>query len=175
MQASLMNPAVFEQLNKLHDDFQTARPFRHVIIDDFLREDVAEQMLLDFPSVDDPSKLVNEFGAPNPKSAISDVKSLAPVFQELDQYIQSREFLDAMQRITGIPDLRYDPWYYGAGTHENFHGAGLDAHYDFNIHPKTAYHRRLNAIVYLNRDWAPEWQGDIAFHTDPWDLQERRP
>ena len=171
MQASLMNPAVFEQLNKLHDDFQTARPFRHVIIDDFLREDVAEQMLLDFPSVDDPSKLVNEFGAPNPKSAISDVKSLAPVFQELDQYIQSREFLDAMQRITGIPDLRYDPWYYGAGTHENFHGAGLDAHYDFNIHPKTAYHRRLNAIVYLNRDWDPEWQGDIAFHTDPWDLK----
>ena len=171
MRASLINPAVLEQLNRLQGDFQTAQPFRHVVIDNFLREEVAERMRLDFPSVDDPSKLVNEFGAPNPKSAISDVKSLAPVFQELDQYIQSREFLDAMERITGIPDLRYDPWYYGAGTHENFHGAGLDAHYDFNIHPKTAYHRRLNAIVYLNKDWAAEWQGDIAFHTDPWDLK----
>lgn len=141
------------------------------MIDEFLRPEAAEDMLRDFPTVDDPSKLVNEFGVPNPKSAISDVRSLAPIYLEMDQYIQSDEFLTAMSRLTQIPDLRYDPWYYGAGTHENFHGAGLDAHYDFNIHPKTAYHRRLNAIVYLNKDWDPQWKGDIAFHTNPWDLQ----
>jgi hypothetical protein len=167
----LINPAVLEDLNQLHAKFETAKPFRHVIIDDFLRSDVAEQMLRDFPTVDDPSKLVNEFGAPNPKSQISDVKSLSSIYVEVDDYIQSPEFLRAMEVITGIPDLRYDPWYYGAGTHENFHGAGLDAHYDFNIHPRTAYHRRLNAIVYLNKDWDPSWKGDIAFHTDPWDLK----
>ena len=168
---SIINQHVISDLNKLHDDFRNARPFRHVVIDDFLRPEVAEAMLAQFPSVDDPSKLLNEFGAPNPKSAISDVRSLAKPFVDVDSYIQTREFLDLMSAVTGIPDLRYDPWYYGAGTHENFHGAGLDAHYDFNIHPKTAYHRRLNAIVYLNKDWNPEWRGDIAFHTDPWDLK----
>ncbi len=171
MSLSFINREVLENLDRLHAEFKNGRPFRHVIVDDFLRADVAERMLSDFPTVKDPSKLLNEFGDPNPKSAISDVKSLAPVYVELDQYIQSREFLSAMERVTGIADLRYDPWYYGAGTHENFHGAGLDAHYDFNIHPKTAYHRRLNAIVYLNKDWDPAWNGDIAFHTDPWDLK----
>lgn len=171
MGPSLINPAVLNDLDRLHTEFETAKPFRHVVIENFFREDVAEQMLLDFPTVEDPSTLVNEFGAPNPKSAISNVRSLAPVYVDVDDYIQSAEFLTAMQRITGIPDLRYDPWYYGAGTHENFHGAGLDAHYDFNIHPKTAHHRRLNAIVYLNKDWDPQWKGDIAFHTDPWDLK----
>ena len=171
MSRSLINPDVLASLGKLHVEFATAEPFRHVVIEDFLQTDVAERMLDDFPVVEDPSRLVNEFGKPNPKSAISDVNSLAPVFREVDEYIQSGEFLRVMEQITGIPDLRYDPWYYGAGTHENFHGAGLDAHYDFNIHPKTAFHRRLNAIVYLNKDWDPAWKGDIAFHTDPWDLK----
>ena len=174
LNASLIEPAVLRNLDRLHQEFQSAEPFRHVIVDNFLRKAVADRMLADFPTVKDPSKLVNEFGAPNPKSAISDVKSLASVFVEVDEYIQSREFLQAMERITGIPDLRYDPWYYGAGTHENFHGAGLDAHYDFNIHPKTAYHRRLNAIIYLNKNWDPDWKGDIALHSDPWDLVNDR-
>lgn len=171
MPESLINPAVLTKLDELRAEFQHAMPFRHAVIDDFFRLDVAEAMLREFPTVDDPSTLLNEFGAPNPKSQISDVKSLSKAFVDVDEYIQSEEFLHAMQAITGIADLRYDPWYYGAGTHENFHGAGLDAHYDFNIHPKTAFHRRLNAIVYLNKDWDSNWKGDIAFHTDPWDLK----
>lgn len=171
MPQSLLNPDVLGRLGELRDQFQQAKPFRHVVIDDFLRPEVAEAMLREFPTVDDPSQLLNEFGVPNPKSQISDVRSLSKAFVDIDEYIQSQEFLHAMQTVTGIPDLRYDPWYYGAGTHENFHGAGLDAHYDFNIHPKTAFHRRLNAIVYLNKDWDPAWKGDIAFHTDPWDLK----
>lgn len=162
---------MLNKVSQLHAEFQTAIPFRHVVIDNFLREEVAEEMLRDFPSVQDPTKLVNEFGVPNPKSAISDISALAPIYSDLDRYIQSSEFLGAMEQITGIPKLCYDPWYYGAGTHENLHGAGLDAHYDFNIHPRTAYHRRLNAIVYLNKNWDPDWKGDIALHTDPWDLK----
>lgn len=171
MNKSLINPGVLTDLARLHREFDSARPFRHVVIDNFLKPEIADALLEQFPGVKDPSKLLNEFGTPNPKSAISEVRSLAAPYVEMDDYIQTDEFLNAMSVITGIPDLRYDPWYYGAGTHENFHTAGLDAHYDFNIHPKTAYHRRLNAIVYLNKDWNPDWKGEIAFHTDPWDLK----
>ena len=108
---------------------------------------------------------------PNPKSQISNVGSMGPIFQDLDKHIRTQSFLDLMSEITGIPDLKYDPWYYGAGTHENFHGAGLDPHFDFNIHPKTAQHRRINAIVYLNKNWDPSWKGSICFHSDPYDLR----
>lgn len=174
MAQSLINPSVMENLPALANKFRTALPFRHVVINDFLRADIPEAMLADFPTVNDPSKLLNEFGTPNPKSAISDVRSLAPVFIELDDYIRSDEFLTMMSQITGIPDLRYDPWYFGAGTHENFHSAGLDPHFDFNYHPRTSQHRRLNAIIYLNKAWDPRWKGDIAFHTDPWDLKNDR-
>ncbi|TGY90301.1 2OG-Fe(II) oxygenase [Marinicauda algicola] len=168
---SLVNERVKADTQALHRKFASAEPFQHVVIDNFFKPEVAEAMLADFPAEKEPEKLLNEFGAPNPKSVRSDVSKLKGIYPVVDQYIQTEEFLQLMTAITGIPDLKYDPWYYGAGTHENFHTAGLDPHYDFNIHPKTGYHRRLNAIVYLNKDWKPEWNGAIALHSDPWDLK----
>ena len=166
-----INPEVRTRVQNLGSQFKSARPFRHVVVDGFLKAEVADALLAQFPSVSDPSKLLNEFGVPNPKSQISDVRSMGPIFEDLDKHIQTQSFLDFMSGITGIPDLKYDPWYYGAGTHENFHGAGLDPHFDFNIHPKTAQHRRINAIVYLNKNWDPSWKGSICFHSDPYDVR----
>lgn len=168
---SFINPAVLARFEEYAQAFATAKPFRHVVIDDFLRPEIAEKLLADFPHVEDPSKLVNEFGGPNPKSAISDVRSISPFYREFDDFVASEAFTGAMSEITAIPDLRYDPHYYGAGTHENFHDAGLDAHYDFNMHPISGLHRRMNAIVYLNKDWNPEWGGQICLHTDPYDYR----
>ncbi len=169
---SLISDDVIANSNFLHESFDKAKPFRHVVIDGFLRPEVAERMYAEFPAVEDASTLLNEFGDPGQKSQISEVRQLGGVYADMDGYIQTPEFLDLMGALTGIPDLRYDPFYFGAGTHENLHGAGLDAHYDFNIHPKTRQHRRLNAIIYLNKDWNPEWKGSIALHSDPWDLKD---
>jgi len=166
-----INSHLLINLQNTRNNFVNAKPFKHVVIDNFLEHELAENLLKEFPTVSDPSKLLNEFGTPNPKSAISDIQSLTHSYILLDELIQTKEFLDLISNITDIPDLCYDPWYFGAGTHENFNGAGLDAHYDFNIHPKTGYHRRVNVILYLNKDWKPDWNGEISFHTDPWDLK----
>src|SRR5438270_7735672 len=62
-----------------------------------------------------------------------------------------------MSELTGIPGLLYDPEYHGAGTHDNHDGQGMDPHVDFNLHRSTGYHRRINAIIYLNGSWDPKW------------------
>src|SRR5258708_31412501 len=79
----------------------------------------------------------------------------------------SPQFLDLIGEITGIPDLLFDPALYGGGTHENLHGQDLDPHVDFNYDEAQRLHRRLNLIVYLNKDWRTEWGGAPEPHSNP--------
>jgi len=62
---SPVNPNVRDKVPELAAAFQAARPFRHVVIDDFLRPEIALAMLADFRSHSDPSDLKDDFGEPN--------------------------------------------------------------------------------------------------------------
>ena len=112
---------------------------------------------------------LNEDGAVGGKSTFPRIAQLGGSFSELDACIQAPAFLQLVSRITGVPDLLYDPEYFGGGTHENRHGQSLDCHIDFNYHPLTGWHRRLNLIVYLNPEWEADWGGALELHRDPHD------
>ena len=102
------------------------------------------------------------------KAARRDVRDISDAYREVDDFIQTPEFLNLMSEITGIPDLMYDSEYHGGGTHENVDGASLYTHVDFNYHPK-GWHRRLNLIVYLSPEWEEEWGGSLELHSNPWE------
>lgn len=153
--------------------FSAAQPFRHVTMRDFLPVAWCERLLSDFPRFED-LHAVNEMGQVGGKAVRMDVRDISDAYRELDSYVQTDEFLGFVSRVTGIPDLLYDPDYVGGGTHENRDGQGLDAHVDFNYHPRTRWHRRLNLIVYLNPDWQQAWGGSLELHSDPWDEASNR-
>lgn len=146
--------------------FARREPFRHVVIDDFLAPDYAAQLLADFPPFER-GNARNEAGELGGKSTIERIRQLGTPYATLDDLIQSRAFLDLVSRITGIPDLLYDPHYFGGGTHESRSGQDLDPHVDFNRHPIESWHRRLNLIVYLNHEWDDGWGGSLELHSDP--------
>ena len=157
---------VLEGADRWAEAFTAARPFPHVVIDGFLTEPFCGDICAQFPGFDE-AAAINENGLVGAKATQEQVRTLGPAFLGMDDLLQSPEFLALLGRITGIEDLRYDPWYFGGGTHENRQGQDLDPHIDFNYHPITWQHRRLNLIVYLNQEWEDAWGGSLQLHRDP--------
>ena len=162
----MINPEIISRAEEIQKTFQAALPFRHVCIDGFLQPEFCESLLRDFPSFD-PSKAINEMGEVGGKSVHEVVSDISPFYKQFYQYINSKEFLDAVSAITGIPDLIADGTLFGGGTHENLDGQALDIHVDFNIDERRMLHRRLNLLVYLNKEWEDAWGGLIELHSDP--------
>ena len=164
---TLLNGHVQRDATRLAQAFERARPFRHVTIEAFLEPSFAARLLDEFPRFDT-RFAINELGQVGGKAVREEVRALPAPYVELDRFIQSREFLETISTVTGIPDLLYDPHYVGGGTHENIDGQQLDPHVDFNYHPGTRWHRRLNLIIYLNPEWDESWGGCLELHSDPW-------
>lgn len=164
--ASFVAPGVLADLDRHAAAFARREPFRHVVIDDFLDAGYAARLLADFPPFER-GNARNEAGELGGKSTVERIRDLGAPYAALDDLIQSPAFLGLVSRLTGIPELLYDPFYFGGGTHENREGQDLDPHVDFNRHPVEHWHRRLNLIVYLNREWQDDWGGSLELHSDP--------
>jgi hypothetical protein len=162
----MLNPAVAARADALAAQFQRRDPFRYVVIDDFFDAATCARLLEEFPPFE-AGNARNEAGELGNKSTVEKIRGLGASYTALDDLIQTRDFLDRIGQITGIPHLLYDRWYFGGGTHANRHGQELDSHVDFNRHPIEAWHRRLNLIVYLNREWDDAWGGSLELHSDP--------
>ena len=76
-----------------------------------------------------------------------------------------------MQKLTGIKEtLIPDPYLIGGGLHELRNEGFLNIHADFNRHPKMKLDRRLNILVYLNKNWKDEFGGQLQLWDK--DMQE---
>lgn len=156
-----INPAYFGRAEELADKFRNGHPYPHLALDNFLSNGLAESLFEGFPRAtpNGALKITNE-----------DIKSIGAPYLRFDELIASSEFRELISRITGIPDLQYDPAYLGGGTHENFQGSDLSPHIDFNYHT-NGLHRRLSMILYLNKEWQPEWGGNLEFFKSPWEQE----
>ena len=151
----------------IREAFRQAEPFRHVALDAFLEPEAAESMLADFPRFDQ-RRAIDEHGNVGRKAVVESVERLSPFYRRFHDYINSKDFLAAMSELTGIPGLIADPTLFGGGTHENLDGQALDVHVDFNIDERRMLHRRVNLLIYLNKEWDESWGGAIELHSNPW-------
>jgi 2OG-Fe(II) oxygenase superfamily len=159
-------PATNARADEFREEFLHAQPFRHVVIDDFFENDYAERLLEEFPSFDR-RLAISENGNVGGKAVNTKIAAISPAYEDLYGFISSQPFLEFVSRLSGLPDLILDPAMYGGGTHENLHGQELDSHVDFNFDQTEQLHRRLNLIVYLNKDWRAEWGGGLEIHSNP--------
>ena len=163
-----ISEAAMREVDRYREAFLHADPFKHVMIENFFEPAFAERLLADFPSFD--TRLAkNEMGKVGGKAVQMNIRTISPVYEELYAVIGGRPFLDFVSRLSAIPDLILDPKMYGGGTHDNQYGQELDPHVDFNYDEGRQLHRRLNLIVYMNKEWRTEWGGALEIHSNPRD------
>ena len=145
---------------KLSDSYQLAELYPHIVIDDFLDPCALDEALDAFPSSDD----LDFYKYDNPlerKLAFDQASKLPEPISNILYAFNSPTFLSFLEKLTGIDHLIPDPYLRGGGIHMIEPGGKLDVHVDFNWHEKLALHRRVNVLLYLNKDWREEYNGDF--------------
>lgn len=151
------------------DRYASAEPFHHVVIDDFLPREICERVLEEFPG----PKAIKWREADrhhSKKLAMRHVEQLGPATQDLLYDLNRAPALGFLSELTGINGLIPDPGYVGGGVHQIVRGGFLKVHADFNKHPTLGLDRRINLLVYLNKDWEEEYGG----HLELWDPEMKR-
>ena len=142
------------------ESYATARPFPHIVMDDFLPGDVLDEVLDEFPALKQLDWETFD-SALERKLATKDDSAMGEATRHLLAELNSAAFVDFLQRLTGVEGLVPDPHFIGGGLHQIERGGHLKVHADFNRHPGTGLERRLNVLIYLNRDWKEEYGGAL--------------
>jgi len=152
----------------LQDFWNTRKPFRYVYGEGFFTPEAAELIYSNYPTIEggkwDYTTYINQ----NNKFVMTKFEN--PVIRQAFDELNSRKLKDLFTRITGIDNLEDDDKLFGGGLHQSTTGAFLDVHVDFNFHPETKHHRRMNLIVFMNKDWKAEYNGFLEL----WDMQQKK-
>ena len=147
-------------------EYQSAMPFPHIVIDDFLPPTVVADALREFPA---PRELrwVNYDEATERKLAFPVAEALPGALRELLYFLNTPLVLHFLEELTSIKGIIPDPYFKGGGLHQIERDGFLNVHADFNRYEKLQLDRRLNLLLYLNCGWQEEYGG----HLELWDRE----
>jgi hypothetical protein len=151
-------------VRNLAPTYASAQPFPHVVFDDLLPADVAEEVYEAFCTLDRDIWKHHEH-AYSQKLACNDLALIPEAIRGALLSFNEPGFLQWVERLTGIPGLVADPGFEGGGMHLIRRGGFLKIHADFNVHPRLQLDRRLNLLLYMNKDWSESYGG----HLELWD------
>ena len=148
------------------EEYLSNKPFPHIYVDNFLPLEAAEAALQDFP---EPKQLAwSKFDTGKErKLAFDEVERLPRRLREVLYFLNSRPMLQFLEVLTGIQHVIADPYFVGGGLHQIKRGGNLEVHADFNYHTKLKLDRRINLLIYLNKDWKEEYGG----HFELWNRE----
>lgn len=159
-------PGHLADLSNLNaEKYQSASPFSHVAFDDFLPKDILDKVLSEFPDVNNQQWQEYKSETENGKLASGKYEMIPPHTRYVLDQLNTPPFLQFLEKLTGIKNLIPDPYYVGGGMHQTKSGGWLGIHVDFNKYEQLKLYRRINVLIYLNKDWKDEYGG----HLELWD------
>lgn len=145
-----------------HSTYVTNTPFPHIVIDEFFDRQTLEGVLAEADALDRSkryAKFLDRETGHNKFAFLPDV--VGPNTARLTQHLNSGPYLAYLEKLTGISNLIADPSFFGGGLHWIENGGYLEIHADFNHLKKYNLARRINLLLYLNKDWKDEYHGQL--------------
>ena len=164
----LNSKSLMELANNKKEEYKNAEPFPHIFLDDFFNEDILEKIINEFPDLSSKEDVTHFSNVTNEKFASKrGMKLLGKNTQGLLTYLNSSEFIDFLQIISSINEpLIPDPHFIGGGLHQSKKGGYLKVHADFAWHPETKLDRRVNMLIYLNKNWEESYEGHLQLYDE---------
>ena len=139
--------------------YRGKKPYPYGGFDDFLPAEILDRVLDELQSLPEAE---TTFNRPQEKLKTSYVpERLPPYTRNLFYVLNSRPFVQFLENMTGIKGLIPDPYFAGGGIHVVANGGHLDIHADFNHNAILNLERRLNVLIYLNKDWQESYGGSF--------------
>ena len=162
------DPEVASLGQRFHQQYALAEPFPHIVLDDLIDEKILDLCLQEFPRISG-SQVGYHRIQENLKYEFKP-ETLSPPLRSLFYSFNSMPFVGFLENLTGIKGLIPDPYFTGGGFHLVADGGHLNVHADFNRHPILGLERRINVLIYLNKDWKEEYGGCLEL----WDTAMTR-
>lgn len=154
--------------DKYRDEFVNAKPFPHVVIDNFLPHDVALRVAQAFPTLDQidwklegPGDSEHSGDKNIEKVTTSDEEKFPPLVRVMMMQFQSGIFMNFLNSVTGYDHLQPDPNHHGCGLHSTGRGGRLMLHLDASRHPNKDLNQLINCIYYCSPDWQESYGGGL--------------
>ena len=173
----LMEALSSERLTRIAEtyknDYAKNPPFPHIAIDGIFPDSVLQELLRENPEswVDPETRCIRDDRArcvkfhktidAKGKSLMTNEDGLGPITTIVFTLMKSSNFVQFLQKLTGINHLIPDPNNDGSGIQYSVRGGHLGIHADFNQNRDLKLHRRVNAFIHLNPDWKEEYGGHL--------------
>lgn len=145
----------------LAEDYRSADPFPHIVIDNILPEPLIRRVFEHFPKDRLSDDIVFDIGYGGQYKRQVMPEQCDAFVRQFFHFMNSQPMLQFLEGLTGIHALLPDPYFNGGGFHETSRGGKLGVHADFRIHEQLNVQRRINLLIYLNETWDDAWNGQL--------------
>lgn len=151
----------------LMGDYAFAEPYPHIVIDNFLPTEMAEQLLAHFPEDAKAHDKTYQkgYGGTHKRQILP--YDCDAYMRDAFAFFNSAAMLQFLEGVTNIRGLLPDPYFSGGGLHETSNGGLLGIHADFRVNESLQTLRRVNMLIYLNKDWQDVYGGKLEL----WDRE----
>jgi hypothetical protein len=143
-------------------NYKTAEPYPHIVIDNLFDSKVLDNIISNWVSPDNSTMETHNDGVYVVNKKGTGINTTFPLAVEVFLWqLSGSRFLRFLEDLTEINALIPDPYFFGGGLHSTGAGGKLAIHADYNKHFKFKLDRRLNLLVYLNKNWTEENGGSL--------------